>query len=166
MGERGAAAGACSYSLMELYCGLLEVLTELVCCCENRCVNNPQNCTGETQNSFSCHLMYSRSTETAVLLHYGPRLQFSIHCYAFGSNRSVLSQHPDIGILGGFSNRSRLLFIVRKQVFKGLYGLQHECDKWLRSHFNTQWLTINVYVSRPTRGQVTCISYHLISVFG
>lgn len=29
-----------------------------------------------------------------------------------------------------------------------LYGLQDECDKWLRSHLNTQQLPINVYVSR------------------
>lgn len=64
--------------------------------------------------------MYSGSTETTALLHYGPRLQFSIHSYAFGSNCSVLSSHPYIGILGEFSNRRRLLFIVRKQVFKGV----------------------------------------------
>lgn len=44
-----------------------------------------------------------------------------------------------------------------------LPGLQGECDKWLRSHF-TQWLTINVCVT-PTRGQVTCISYHLINSY-
>lgn len=66
---------------------------------------------------LSCHLMCSGSTETAVLPYY--RLQSSIHCYAFGSNRSGLSKHPDIGILGGFSNGRRLLFIVRKQVFRG-----------------------------------------------
>lgn len=95
-GGGGAAAGACSYSLMEPYCGLLEVLTELVCGCENRCVNNPQKCSGgETQN----HLMYSGGTETAVLLHSGPRLQFShsllciwlkLQCFV------VASRHRDI----------------------------------------------------------------------
>lgn len=89
-----------------------------------------------------------RKHRNAALPYY--RLQSSFHCYAFGSNRSGLSQHPEIGILGGFSNGRRLLFIVRKQVFRGMCC----CMVYRMSVINgcvailTQWLTIDVYVSR------------------